>query len=64
VGVFGSPLSNEYRLVAEHFNLDRDDICRLAREAIDGIFGGEKEKERLRRVMWTVWSAVDRDSEK
>ncbi|KAJ4174916.1 hypothetical protein NW754_005339 [Fusarium falciforme] len=64
VGVFGSPLSNEYRLVAEHFNLDRDDICRLAREAIDGIFGGEKEKERLRRVMWTVWSAVDCDSEK
>ncbi|KAF9877932.1 adenosine deaminase [Colletotrichum karsti] len=52
VGVFGSPLSNEYRLVAEHFDLSRDDICALARRGIDSIFGGEAEKERLRQVMW------------
>ncbi|KAL4732336.1 hypothetical protein ACLX1H_001351 [Fusarium chlamydosporum] len=53
VGVFGSPLSNEYRLVAQHFGLDRQAICGLARQPIDGIFGGEQEKERLRRIMWT-----------
>ncbi|KAF4972937.1 hypothetical protein FSARC_631 [Fusarium sarcochroum] len=53
VGVFGSPLSNEYRLVAQHFSLGPEAICRLARQPIDGIFGGEEEKERLRRIMWT-----------
>ncbi|GJN82431.1 hypothetical protein PLIIFM63780_005971 [Purpureocillium lilacinum] len=53
VGVFGSPLSNEYRLVAQHFDLDRGQICALARQAIDSIFGGEAEKQRLRDIMWT-----------
>lgn len=53
VGVIGSPLSNEYRLVAQHFSLDRAQICHLARQGIDGIFGGEKERERLRDIMWT-----------
>ncbi|KAH8129115.1 hypothetical protein ACSS6W_008494 [Trichoderma asperelloides] len=52
VGIFGSPLSNEYRLAAKHFNLDSRQICALARESIDFIFGGEEEKERLRRIMW------------
>ncbi|OAQ66731.1 SNF7 family protein [Pochonia chlamydosporia 170] len=52
VGVFGSPLSNEYRLVAKHFHLDRSQICALARQGIEGIFGGDQEKERLRQVMW------------
>ncbi|TQV91846.1 adenosine deaminase [Cordyceps javanica] len=53
VGVFGSPLSNEYELAALHFNLDRQDICSLAREAIDSIFGSEEDKEWLRSIMWT-----------
>lgn len=53
MGVFGSPLSNEYRLVAQHFDLDRGQICALARQAIDSIFGGEAEKQRLRDIMWT-----------
>ncbi|KAM0250953.1 hypothetical protein ACHAQJ_008375 [Trichoderma viride] len=52
VGIFGSPLSNEYRLVAQYFHLDNQQICALAREAIDFIFGGQEEKERLRRIMW------------
>ncbi|KAK0125430.1 hypothetical protein ONS95_000555 [Cadophora gregata] len=52
VGVFGSSLSNEYRLVAEHFNLDRTEICELARSAIDTVFGTEEDKQRLREVMW------------
>ncbi|KAK7737027.1 hypothetical protein SLS53_006783 [Cytospora paraplurivora] len=51
VGVFGSPLSNEYRLVAEHFNLSESDIRTLARKGIDVIFGGAEEKQRLRAIM-------------
>ncbi|TVY49016.1 Adenosine deaminase-like protein [Lachnellula cervina] len=52
VGVFGSSLSNEYALIAEHFGLDREEICRLARGAIDTIFGSEEDKQRLREIMW------------
>lgn len=52
VGVFGSPLSNEYALIARHFNIDRSEICELARAAVETIFGGEEEKERLRELMW------------
>lgn len=51
VGVFGSPLSNEYRLVAKHFGLSETDIRTLTRKGIDVIFGSEEEKERLRRIM-------------
>lgn len=51
VGVFGSPLSQEYRLASTHFNLDRQFIHVLASESIDCIFGGEQEKERLRAIM-------------
>ncbi|KAH9216868.1 hypothetical protein DL95DRAFT_387032 [Leptodontidium sp. 2 PMI_412] len=52
VGVFGSSLSNEYRLIADHFNLNRTEICDLARSTIDTIFGTEEDKQRLREVMW------------
>ncbi|OAA41019.1 Adenosine/AMP deaminase [Metarhizium rileyi] len=52
VGVFESLLSNEYRLVAKHFHLDRSQICALARQGIEGIFAGEEEKQRLRDIMW------------
>lgn len=51
VGVFGSPLSNEYKLVSEHFGLGQEELKALARRGIDCIFGGEEEKERLRRIM-------------
>ncbi|KAM3514503.1 hypothetical protein MY11210_001846 [Beauveria gryllotalpidicola] len=53
VGVFGSPLSKEYEIAARHFNLDREAICSLAREAIDATFGSDQDKEWLRSVMWT-----------
>jgi adenosine deaminase len=52
VGVFGSPLSEEYCLVAEYFKIDEQQICALARQAIDSIFDGEEEKQRLRDIMW------------
>jgi len=51
VGVFGSKLSNEYVLISKHFNLSEDEVWELARCGIDCIFGGEAEKERLRRLM-------------
>ncbi|KAL2272750.1 hypothetical protein FJTKL_06021 [Diaporthe vaccinii] len=51
VGVFGSPLSNEYRLVAEHFGLSEPQIRALARKGIEVIFGGPEEKQRLRDIM-------------
>ncbi|KAI0145652.1 Metallo-dependent hydrolase [Hypoxylon sp. NC0597] len=52
VGVFGSPLSNEWRLIQEHFKLGREEITRLARKGIEVIFAGIDEKERLIEVMW------------
>lgn len=50
MGVFGSPLSNEYRLVAEAFELGKDDLMRLAKEPIESIFGPDMEKQRLYEV--------------
>lgn len=52
VGVFGSPLSNEYALVAQHFGLGRPEMCALVRKGVDVIFGGEEEKTRLRDILW------------
>ncbi|KAL2201099.1 hypothetical protein P885DRAFT_73449 [Corynascus similis CBS 632.67] len=52
VGVFGSPLSNEYALVVQHFKLSRSEVCALVRRGVDVIFGGEEEKERLRDILW------------
>lgn len=52
MGVFGSPLSNEYALIAEHFKLSRDEIENLAKGAVELIFDGEEEKERLRALEW------------
>ncbi|KAK6855860.1 Adenosine deaminase-like protein [Apiospora arundinis] len=52
VGVFGSPVSNEWRLIQQHFRLARAEILELARKGIDVIFGGEEEKQRLRNIMW------------
>ncbi|EEY21651.1 adenosine deaminase [Verticillium alfalfae VaMs.102] len=52
VGVFGSPLSNEYRLAAEHFNLSNAQVCELALQPIPSIFGGEAIQAQLREAMW------------
>ncbi|KAI0182520.1 hypothetical protein EV127DRAFT_56377 [Xylaria flabelliformis] len=52
VSVFGSPVSNEWALIQEHFHLLREDILGLARKGIDVIFGGEEQKARLREIMW------------
>ncbi|CAG8976878.1 hypothetical protein HYALB_00003489 [Hymenoscyphus albidus] len=52
IGVFGSLPSNEYRLLAKHFNLSEKDVCTLARGAVDLIFADEGEKERVGGLMW------------
>ncbi|CAK1368021.1 unnamed protein product [Cercospora beticola] len=51
VGVFGSPLSNEYQLAAHHFDLSKTEIVDLSRRAIDSIFAGEDEEARLHRLL-------------
>lgn len=57
VGVFGSRLSNEYLLVAQAFNLNRDDLIDLCERAVEAIFGDEHQKQRLRSL---VKSAIER----
>jgi adenosine deaminase len=52
VGVFGSPVSNEWALIQEHFHLAKQDILDLARRGVDVIFGGDDQKTRLRAIMW------------
>jgi adenosine deaminase len=58
VGVFQSPLSEEYRLAAEHFDLGREDVKALCDGAVEMIFGGAGEKERLRLLYkeWDGWT--------
>ncbi|KAF2646128.1 Metallo-dependent hydrolase [Massarina eburnea CBS 473.64] len=50
VGVFQSPLSEEYFLAATHFDLSRREVRDLAERPVPCIFGGEGEKERLRGI--------------
>ncbi|KAI1313771.1 Metallo-dependent hydrolase [Xylaria venustula] len=52
VGVFGSPVSNEWALIQQYFHLEKDEILGLARKGIDVIFGGDAQKARLREIMW------------
>jgi adenosine deaminase len=61
VGVFCSPLSQEYQLAAQHFGLKTADIRALCERAVDAVFAGEQEKERLRAIYaewdWEAWGA-------
>lgn len=59
VGVFCSPLSNEYELAAQHFDLGRAEIRKLCVGAVESIFTGEDEKNRLRTIYskWDGWTA-------
>jgi adenosine deaminase len=51
VGIFQSPVSNEYLLAAQHFSLGRLDLIRLTRRAIDSAFGGEAERNKVKRLL-------------
>ncbi|KAF2825596.1 Metallo-dependent hydrolase [Ophiobolus disseminans] len=59
VGVFCSPISQEYFLAAQHFSLGRDDIKALCEGAVESIFGGLNEKARLGKLYakWSGWSS-------
>ncbi|KAF2112969.1 hypothetical protein BDV96DRAFT_496873 [Lophiotrema nucula] len=53
VGVFCSPLSQEFLLAAEHFGLGKKQLKELCERAIPSIFSGEEEQARLREVYST-----------
>lgn len=54
MGVFCSPLSQEYALAAKHFDLSKEDLVNLCEGVVDITFADEKEKERLRQVYKTL----------
>lgn len=51
VGVFCSPIWNEYLIVAQQFGLSRMQLWDLSFQAISAIFGGVEEKVRLTDLM-------------
>ncbi|KAF2681554.1 Metallo-dependent hydrolase [Lentithecium fluviatile CBS 122367] len=55
VGVFCSPLSQEYLLAATHFGLDRAQLKALAERAIPSIFGSPDEQSRL-QTLFSQWT--------
>ena len=48
IGVFGSPSSEEHRLVGEHFGLSQKDLIHLSRNAIEGAFCEEEVRRKIR----------------
>ncbi|KAF2103555.1 adenosine/AMP deaminase family protein [Rhizodiscina lignyota] len=51
VGVFGSSLSNEYLLAGQHFSLTKADLLGLSRSAIECMFGGNEEKDKMYKLL-------------
>lgn len=51
VGVFRSPVSNEYLLAARHFNLGQLDLVDLSEAAVESMFSGEADKQRMRQLI-------------
>jgi adenosine deaminase len=48
--VFCSPLSEEYRLAATHFNLTRQEVIDLNGRALDISFASVEEKGQLHEI--------------
>ncbi|KAK8172095.1 hypothetical protein BKA80DRAFT_196399 [Phyllosticta citrichinensis] len=61
VGVFCSPLSQEYMLAIKHFGLSVEDVRELCLGAARISFGEKEEKERLRKLYleWDGWQGND-----
>jgi adenosine deaminase len=61
VGVFCSPLSEEYRLIGEHFGLTKDDLIELSRKALKGAFidGEQREKLTERMETWDMNEVIE-----
>ncbi|KAF2838058.1 Metallo-dependent hydrolase [Patellaria atrata CBS 101060] len=55
VGIFESPISNEYQLAATHFHLSKVDLKKICESIVDITFANEREKFRLR----SIYSNVD-----
>jgi aminodeoxyfutalosine deaminase len=51
--MFGTDLVNEYLLAARTFHLTREQILRLAQNAVRAAFLSEEEKLSLLRMMWS-----------
>lgn len=58
VGVFCSPLSEEYFLAITHFNLGQEDVKKLCEGVVNAIFADEEEKGRIRGIYasWDSWN--------
>lgn len=54
VGVFCSPLSEEYFLAARHFELGRRELVQLSERAIGSVFSGSDEQVRLKAI-YSQW---------
>lgn len=59
MGVFCSPLSQEYALAAEHFNLSKEDLITLCEGVVDITFASEDDKARLRQTYKTLRKEVE-----
>ena len=52
LGIFESPLSNEYLLASRSFpGLGRKELIELSRSAVSCMFGGDAEKARMYRLI-------------
>ncbi|OAX79832.1 hypothetical protein ACJ72_05844 [Emergomyces africanus] len=51
VGFFCSPLSNEYLIAAENFDLDRASVIDMCKKGVKTIFAGPEDKERLYNLL-------------
>ncbi|KAK5162977.1 uncharacterized protein LTR77_011032 [Saxophila tyrrhenica] len=58
VGIFGSPLSNEYSLAAKYLHLSRKQVISLAKQAVQASFAGRK---RMMRLLDEFEAAFDQD---
>ncbi|KAH9838188.1 Metallo-dependent hydrolase [Teratosphaeria destructans] len=50
VGIFGSPLSHEYLLAAQHFGLSRQELIKLAKSAASAAFDSVAGKRTLELI--------------
>ncbi|KAJ5351364.1 hypothetical protein N7452_000338 [Penicillium brevicompactum] len=62
VGFFCSPVSNEHLLAAHHFGLSRTDLLSLVHKAVDAIFAGQDQKDKVRKVLAEFVATLDAES--
>lgn len=60
VGIFLSPLSQEYLLAAEHFGLNRDDLIDICKATSETIFASKDEAARIREKITAFRAEIPR----